>query len=97
MTKLSSKTPEKHSFKQPIKKDVNQKRFDKSGHSITNVFNKFRRRFTNKGISVHRNDHTGCPRGFGDIKKLNRDSSISERCLGCYNIMECYDKNKFEN
>lgn len=36
------------------------------------------------------NQHTKCPRGFGDIKKFNQDNSISERCLGCYMIMECY-------
>ena len=31
-----------------------------------------------------------CPRGYGDIKKMNENNSISDRCLACYNIMECY-------
>jgi hypothetical protein len=31
-----------------------------------------------------------CPRGFGNIRKIDNDGSVSERCLGCYRIMECY-------
>ena len=33
-----------------------------------------------------------CPRGFGNIRKLDNDGSVSERCLGCYRIMECYSE-----
>jgi len=33
-----------------------------------------------------------CPRGFGYIKKIGDDGSVSERCLGCYRIMECYSE-----
>jgi hypothetical protein len=39
---------------------------------------------------VSQRDFTECPRGFGNIKKLNSDNSVSERCLGCYKIMDCY-------
>ncbi|MEJ2241919.1 MAG: hypothetical protein P8Y18_07235 [Candidatus Bathyarchaeota archaeon] len=35
-------------------------------------------------------DYAECPRGFGKIKNLSNDNSVSERCLGCYQIMECY-------
>jgi hypothetical protein len=38
------------------------------------------------------NNYTECPRGFGNIKKLGEDSTVSERCLGCYRIMECYSE-----
>jgi len=31
-----------------------------------------------------------CPRGFGNIKRLDDSGPVSERCLGCYKIMECY-------
>jgi hypothetical protein len=39
-------------------------------------------------------DYTECPRGFGNIKKINDDGSVSERCLGCYRIMECYSESE---
>lgn len=42
-----------------------------------------------KQVQVETNN-TKCPRGYGNIKKLNEDNSISDRCLGCYNIMDCY-------
>ena len=35
-----------------------------------------------------------CPRGFGYIKKIGDDGSVSERCLGCYRIMECYGESE---
>jgi hypothetical protein len=35
-----------------------------------------------------------CPRGFGNIKKLSYDGSVSDRCLGCYRIMECYGESE---
>jgi hypothetical protein len=38
-------------------------------------------------------DYTECPRGFGNIRMLGEDNSVSERCLGCYRIMECYSEN----
>ena len=39
-------------------------------------------------------DDTECPRGFGQIKKIGDDGSVSERCLGCYRIMECYGESE---
>ena len=36
------------------------------------------------------NDDTECPRGFGNIKKICDDGSVSELCLNCYKIMDCY-------
>ena len=35
-------------------------------------------------------DYTECPRGFGNVKKLSEHNSVSEKCIGCYRIMECY-------
>ena len=42
-------------------------------------------------------DYTQCPRGFGNIKKLDDDNSVSDKCLGCFRIMQCYgeDDNNF--
>ena len=39
-------------------------------------------------------DYTACPRGLGNIRKLGEDNSVSERCLGCYRLMECYSENE---
>ena len=39
-------------------------------------------------------DHPECPRGFGNIKKIGDDGSVSERCFGCYRIMECYSESE---
>ena len=33
-----------------------------------------------------------CPRGFGYIKRIDDGGSVSERCLGCYKIMDCYSE-----
>lgn len=55
----------------------------------------FRRSNTEISEPVSQRDFTECPRGFGKIKKLNSDNSVSERCLGCYKIMDCYgERNK---
>ena len=46
-----------------------------------------------RSISNHKKeDYSECPRGFGSIKNLSDDNSVSERCLGCYQIMECYSE-----
>ena len=42
--------------------------------------------------SIPQRDHTECPRGFGNIRTLGKDHSVSEKCLGCYRIMECYNE-----
>ena len=31
-----------------------------------------------------------CPRGFGIIKGVVNGNSISDRCLSCYKLSECY-------
>ena len=46
-----------------------------------------------KDVEVRPRENYGeCPRGFGNIRKLGSDGSVSERCLGCYRIMECYSE-----
>lgn len=47
-----------------------------------------------KITSNPQNYYTECPRGFGNIKKINDDGSVSERCLGCYRIMGCYSESE---
>jgi hypothetical protein len=32
----------------------------------------------------------GCPYGFGYLRKLDKEASIPDGCLGCSRIMECY-------
>ena len=44
----------------------------------------------NKNMENPQNGYAECPRGFGHIKRIGEDGSVSERCLGCYRIMECY-------
>jgi len=61
------------------------------------------RRTTTKAASPERhaakpqNSYAECPRGFGYIKKIGDDGSVSERCLGCYKIMECYGESEDVN
>ena len=43
------------------------------------------------------NGYGECPRGFGHIKKIGDDGSVSEKCLGCYRIMECYGEKEEVN
>jgi len=45
-----------------------------------------------KPASAPERDYTKCPRGFGNIRTLGKDNSVSEKCLGCYRIMECYSE-----
>ena len=40
--------------------------------------------------TISQSKYAACPRGFGNIKMVSDDGSVSERCLGCYRIMECY-------
>ena len=42
--------------------------------------------------STPQTDYAECPRGFGNIRKLGEDNSVSDRCLGCYRIVECYSE-----
>lgn len=39
-------------------------------------------------------DSTKCPYGFGYLKKLDKDASIPDKCLGCSRIIECYSANE---
>lgn len=43
-----------------------------------------------KKSPIVNSDYAECPRGFGNIRKIGSDNSVSERCLGCYRIMDCY-------
>jgi hypothetical protein len=60
----------------------------------------FFRRSTAKDTSLERlatrpqSGYAECPRGFGYIKKIGDEGSVSERCLGCYRIMECYSESE---
>ena len=60
----------------------------------------FVRRPTAKAASPERlatrpqSSYAECPRGFGYIKRIGDDGSVSERCLGCYRIMECYGESE---
>ena len=45
-----------------------------------------------KETSTVQTGYAECPRGFGNIKKIGSDNSVSERCLGCYRIMDCYQE-----
>ncbi|MDG6222364.1 MAG: hypothetical protein IAX21_11455 [Candidatus Bathyarchaeota archaeon] len=77
ITKLEPKNPEQKSFF----KQINQIRKSRQAKNP---------KVTPK-IQVQ-NDYAECPRGFGNIRKIGEDNSVSERCLGCYRIMECYEQ-----
>jgi len=47
-----------------------------------------------KIVSNLQSGYAECPRGFGYIKRIGDDGSVSERCLGCYRIMECYSESE---
>jgi len=47
---------------------------------------------TKKTTIQVQNEYVECPRGFGNIRKIDEDNSVSDRCLGCYRIMECYEE-----
>lgn len=38
--------------------------------------------------------YTECPRGFGKIKIIGKNNTVSERCLSCYRLMDCYGEGK---
>ena len=56
------------------------------------IFRGLIKRNTNpeKVTSYPQSGYTECPRGFGNIRKIGDGGSVSDRCLGCYKIMECY-------
>jgi hypothetical protein len=49
---------------------------------------------TEKTATNPQNGYAECPRGFGQIKKIDNDGTVSERCLGCYRIMDCYSESE---
>ena len=63
-----------------------------SGNIFDQIFSRKKKKQTNyEGHALKpQSKYTECPRGFGNIKKLSPDNSVSDRCLGCYQIMECY-------
>ena len=85
MTKLSEKSPEKTSFLPQVTKGAQQERFVSRPQTDYTE---------SPPASRPRTDYNECPRGFGNIRKLGEDNSVSERCLGCYEIMECYSENE---
>lgn len=36
------------------------------------------------------NHSSKCPRGFGEIRIIGENNTISERCLQCYMLTKCY-------
>jgi len=66
-----------------------------SGNIFDQIFSKRKKRKQKdyEGTALKpTGDYTECPRGFGNIKKLSANNQVSERCLGCYQIMECYNE-----
>ena len=50
-----------------------------------------------KPMSTQPQPQTGsakCPYGFGYLRKLDKDASIPDGCLGCSRIMDCYSANE---
>ena len=62
----------------------NEKNFGQASQKVTKP---------QRAASTPQHDNFKCPRGFGNIKRLDEGDSVSERCLGCYMIMECYSEN----
>lgn len=66
-----------------------------SGNILDQIFSrKKKKKQTNyEGYALKpQNKYSECPRGFGNIKKITPDNTVSDRCLGCYQIMECYSE-----
>jgi hypothetical protein len=97
MTKLSSKKPEEKLFEQLMEKNVDKKHQKGFGKLIRSFTNLFRKHPKDNSVVIHQGEDTICPRGFGNIKKLMGNNSVSEKCLGCYNLMDCYDENKIKS
>lgn len=62
----------------------------------TSLLKQIKKTTKSKNFKVQvQSNYSECPRGFGNIKRISEDNSISERCLGCYRIMDCYEKNDY--
>lgn len=84
MNKFSVNFPEEKYFRKRAKKEKEQK-MQSSNIEMNQFPEPSMRQISEPTIS-----HFSCPRGYGNIKKLGEDNSVSERCLGCYRLMECY-------
>ena len=91
MTKLLEKSSEKTSFLSKVTKTkILEKSPEKTLFHSQLTQGEKQERF----LSRPQTDYTECPRGFGKIRKLGEDNSVSEKCLGCYEIMECFSENE---
>jgi hypothetical protein len=86
MNKFSVNFPEEKYFRKIAKKEMEQKN-QPSDIEIRQFSDTTSEQMSEKAIS-----HFSCPRGYGNIRKLGEDNSVSERCLGCYRLMECYSE-----
>jgi len=59
---------------------------------LSSLFKQYKK--TNRFAPAGSTNHTECPRGYGNIKSLGDNNSVSDRCLGCYMIMDCYKETK---
>jgi hypothetical protein len=101
MTKMSTITPEKKQVEKTVEKKDKTKFFKKftnpSKNSIDSLSSKFEKQLEEKPSQIDQTYTIACPRGFGYIEMLGSDNSVSQKCLGCYKIMECYLEHKVEN
>lgn len=101
MTKMSTINPEKKQVEKTVEKKDKTKFFKKftnpSKISTDSSSSKFDRQSIEKPSKIEQTYTIACPRGFGYIEMLDSDNSVSQKCLGCYKIMECYLENRVEN
>lgn len=68
-------------------------KFENIHPNTTSFFKKIKINKKKQKETIHSHQkYEECPRGFGKIKRVGEDNSVSERCLGCYRIMECYEQ-----
>ena len=83
ITKMSGRKHEEESLKSFTKMPARKHEESFRQTKVNNVA-------PERTVLAPQNDYTKCPRGYGNIRKLGEDNSVSEKCLGCYRIMECY-------
>jgi hypothetical protein len=49
---------------------------------------------TTKPTQKPQKDSATCPYDFGYLRKLDKDASIPDKCLGCSRVMECSTANE---
>jgi Sec-independent protein translocase protein TatA len=84
ITKLSTKTSTQEKLL------VEEKKTSKEPATETTIPEEENKRLTSKP----QRDSTKCPYGFGYLKKLDKNASIPDKCLGCSKIMECFSANE---